>query len=209
MPLIVGKNTSFYQLLEAQAQVAVRAAQQFLILVKDFENLEAHAKTIDDMEHEGDELTHQLQNKVASTFITPLDKEDLRDLSQVLDDITDAIEAVAARAELYKLKVARPDLEPLAVLLVKATAITRDAVAELSNGFNRSTTLKDKLKEIHTVENESDQVFRRALGSLFEEPGIAALDVMKWKEVYDRIETAIDKCEDIAKIIGTVIVKYA
>jgi predicted phosphate transport protein (TIGR00153 family) len=177
--------------------------------VQDFENLEAHAKTIDDMEHEGDELTHQLQNKVASTFITPLDKEDLRDLSQVLDDIIDAIEAVAARAELYKLKVARPDLEPLAVLLVKATAITRDAVAELSNGFNKSTTLKDKLKEIHTVENESDQVFRRALGSLFEEPGIAALEVMKWKEVYDRIETAIDKCEDIAKIIGTVIVKYA
>jgi uncharacterized protein len=208
MSIKTGRDPDFYTLLDAQAGVAVRAAKQFRVLVGDFGNLNAHAATIDDLEHEGDDLTHQLQNKVAATFITPLDKEDLRDLSQVLDDITDAIEAVAARAELYKLKVAREDLAPLADLLVKATIVTEDAVKQLRNGFRKTEGLKDKLTEIHTVENESDQVFRKALGSLFEDD-IPPLEVMKWKEVYDRVETAIDKCEDIAKIIGTVIVKYA
>jgi uncharacterized protein len=209
MSLKTGRDPDFYTLLEAQAGVAVRAAKAFRVLVDDFANLEAHAASIDDLEHEGDDLTHQLQNKVAATFITPLDKEDLRDLSQKLDDITDSIEAVAARAELYKLKFAREDLAPLSDLLVKATEVTEDAVKMLRNGFRRAEGLKEKLKDIHTVENESDQVFRKALGSLFAEPGIEPLEVMKWKEVYDRIETAVDNCEDIAKIIGTVIVKYA
>lgn len=163
---------------------------------------------MEEIEHEGDRLTHELQNKVAITFITPIDKEDLRDLSQALDDVTDLIEAAAARAQLYKLAAPRPDLATLAELLVKATEVTADAVAELQLGFNRES-IKEKLKEIHTLENASDRAFRTSLGFLFEESGSDALYVIKWKEMYDRIETAVDKCEDIAKIVGTMLVKYS
>jgi predicted phosphate transport protein (TIGR00153 family) len=208
VPLKLSKDVGFYRLLESQARVAVRAAQEFHALSQDFSDLEASATRMEEIEHEGDRLTHELQNKVTSTFITPIDKEDLRDLSQSLDDVTDYIEAAAARASLYRLDVPRPDLATLSELLVRATEVTADAVAELQHGFNRES-IKEKLKEIHTLENASDTAFRSSLAALFAEPGIDPLYVIKWKEMYDRIETAVDKCEDIAKVLGTMLVKYS
>jgi uncharacterized protein len=208
LALKLSKDVGFYRLLESQARVAVRAAQEFHSLAENFTDLAGHASLMEDIEHEGDVLTHELQNKVTATFITPIDKEDLRDLSQALDDVTDFIEAAAARAHLYKLKEARPDLKILTELLVKATEVTADAIGELQHGFNRES-IKEKLKEIHTLENQSDRAFRASLSALFEEPGVDALYVMKWKEMYDRIETAVDKCEDIAKVLGTMLVKYS
>ena len=207
MPLSFSKDVSFYRLLESQARVAVRAAQEFHSLSRDFSDLAKRAATMEEIEHEGDQLTHELQNKVAATFITPIDKEDLRELSQSLDDVTDLIEAAAARAHLYKLTEPRKDLGNLTELLVKSTEVTADAIAELQLGFNRES-IKEKLKEIHTLENASDKAFRSSLATLFEEPGIDPLYLIKWKEMYDRIETAVDKCEDIAKVIGTMLVKY-
>ncbi len=203
------KDLALYELLEKQANVATRSAEAFLAMVRNFEDLPKHTKILDDLEHEGDEATHDLQNRIASTFITPLDKEDLRELSQALDDITDLIEAGAARAELYHLKRARPDLEGLAELLLHLTKLTERAVGGIRRGFRKTNDLKDVLKEIHTVENQIDRAFRKALRDLFDEPGIEALEVIKWKELYDRIENASDKCEHVAVIVGTIIVKYA
>lgn len=203
------KDTALYELLEKQSNVAKRSAQAFLVMVGDFGQLPKHAAILDQLETEGDTLTHDLQNRIATMFITPLDKEDLRELSQALDDVTDLVEAAAARAELYSLTGPRSDLRPLVELLVRLTELTESAVGELRNGFAKSTTLKDTLKEIHTVENQSDKAFRLALKNLFHEPGVDALDVIKWKEMFDRIEQASDKCEDIAAIIGTIVDKYA
>lgn len=195
--------------MDGQARVAVKAAECFLTLVGDLPNIGIHSKTINDIEHEGDELTHRLQNKLSATFIPPLDQEDLSELSHLLDDITDAIEALAARIGMYRLSECRPDLIPLAQGLVEITKLVASAVAELHREFHKSKTLPETLKQIHTVENESDCLFRDALVKLFDEPGIEPLKVMKWKEVYDRIETAVDNCEDVAKVIDNMIVKYA
>jgi predicted phosphate transport protein (TIGR00153 family) len=207
LPFKLSKDVGFYRLLESQARVAVRAAQEFHSLSLDFSNLAERAAVMEEIEHEGDRLTHELQNKVTATFITPIDKEDLRDLSQALDDVIDMIEAAAIRALLYKLTEPRPDLADLTELLVKATEVTAEVIAELQLGFNRES-IKEKVKEIHTLENASDQTFRASLSALFEEPNVDPLYVIKWKEIYDRIETAVDKCEDIAKVIGTMLVKY-
>ena len=203
------KDTSIYNLLERQANVAVQCAEAFLVMVNDFGNLKKHAVILDDLETQGDHLTHELQNKIAVMFITPLDKEDLRELSQALDDVADLVEAAAARAELYSLTGPREDLLPLVELLVQLTHLTESAVKELQTGFVRSKTLRNTLTEIHTVENHSDRAFRTALKNLFREPGIDALTVIKWKEMFDRIEHASDKCEHIAAIIGTIIDKYS
>jgi len=208
LQLKIGKDNSFYLLLEAQADVAYRSAQAFRQTTVGFSNIAEHAQAIYDLEHEGDELTHRLQNHVASTFITPLDKEDLRALSQTLDDITDAIEAVVARIKLYRLEQPRRDLVPFADLLAAITEEVAASVKEMKTGFH-SESLQEKLTNIHTIENESDQLYRKALEDLFFEPGIEPLTVMKWKEIYDRIEITMDYCEDIAKILGTIIVKYA
>jgi len=207
--LKLGKDAGFYGLLHSQAKVAESAAQAFLTLVRDLPNIQSHARTMSDIEHQGDNLTHELQNLIASTFITPWDKEDLRDLSQTLDDITDSIEAVAARAVLYRITVARADLEPMAAHLVKIASKVVEAVGEVQNGLQKSASYKQRLTEIHTLENESDGLFRNALAHLFDEPGVDPLTVIKWKEIFDRVEVAVDKCEDIAKILESVMVKYA
>jgi predicted phosphate transport protein (TIGR00153 family) len=209
MKLTQRRDTSIYDLLEQQARVATLSADKFLEMAHNFGELPRYAVELDKLESDGDKLTHELQNKIATMFITPLDKEDLRELSQALDDVTDLIEAAAARADLYSLKGPRPDIFPAIELLLQLTHLTESAVKELRNGFTKSVTLRTTLREIHTVENHSDQAFRRSLKNLFDEPGIQALDVMKWKEMFDRIEQASDKCEDIAAIIGTIIDKYS
>lgn len=209
MMLKTKRESTLYTMLEAQANVATRAARAFLEMVDDFENMGKYTHRIMELEHEGDELTHDLQNRIAATFITPLDKEDLKDLSSALDDVTDFVEAAAARAELYRVDSARPEMRKLAEQLVKITELTEEAIGEMQSGFRRNSKLREVLKEIHTVENASDKQFRTALSNLFHEPGVDALTVIKWKELFDRIETAVDKCEDIAAIIGTILIKYA
>lgn len=209
MKLKQRRDASIYDLLQEQARVATKSAEKFVEMAKDFSSLSKYAQELDELESEGDRLTHDLQNKITTMFITPLDKEDLRELSQALDDVTDLIEAAAARAELYSLKEPRADLMPAVDLLLQLTKLTESAVKELRNGFAKSVTLRETLTEIHTVENHSDRAFRKALKNLFDEPGIDALTVIKWKEMFDRIEHASDKCEDIAAIIGTIIDKYS
>ena len=209
MQLKSKKDQALYELLERQANVATRSAEAFLELVRDFGNLPKHCKILEDLEHEGDATTHDLQNRIATTFITPLDKEDLRELSTALDDVTDLIEAAAARADIYGLKSARPDLEELALLLVETTSLTEEAVGGIRNGFRKNHNLREILKDIHTAENRADKAFREALKLLFIEEASDPLMVIKWKEMYDRIETATDKCENIAAIVGTIIDKYA
>ena len=203
------KDTNIFSQLEAQAAVATKGAEAFLAMANDFSNLPRYAEELDQLESEGDRITHELQNKIVATFITPLDKEDLKELSSALDDVLDYTEAAAARAALYRLTGPRKELIPLSELLVQSTRLVQSAVATLRGGVGKSRDLEATLMEIHTVENESDKMFRMALGSLFDEPGIDALTVIKWKEMFDRIETAIDKCEHIAAIIGTILVKYA
>ncbi len=207
MQLKIGRDISAYLLLEKQADVALRAARSFREMVVDLEHAAAHIEKLAKIEHEGDEITHRLQNDIASHFITPLDKEDLRELSQALDDITDSIEAVASRMGIYRIGRVREDLLPLADLIVLSAEEVLSAVSELKTGFH-SESLRRKLENIHTYENQSDDRFRQALSLLFA-GDVEPLEVMKWKEIYDRVEVTMDICEEVAKIIGTIAVKYA
>jgi uncharacterized protein len=203
------RDKSFYDLLEAQADAAHRAALEFHALTKNFNNRDAHARRIEEIEHEADKLTHQLANKVDATFVTPLDKEDLNALSATLDDVTDFIESTTGRMALYQLSELRPDVEPLIALLVQCTAATKDAVAALHSLRGGREAFQPLLIRIHDIEDEHDQAYREALATLFNAPNPDPLLVMKWKEIYDWIETAVDKCEDVAKSIESVAVKYA
>ena len=136
---LLGKDLSFYKLLEAQADAAYRAAEEFHALSRDFGKMATISTRIEAIEHEGDELTHELANKTAATFVTPLDKEDLQALSSGLDDITDLIEAATGRIVIYKLEEARPDLEPLVNLLVQITDATREAIGQLRHSRHRES----------------------------------------------------------------------
>jgi len=206
--LLFGKDMTFYDLLEAQAAAAVRAAETFHALSQDFAHSAEHIHALDEIEHEADELTHQLARRTDTTFVTPLDKEDLQKLSSNLDDVTDAIEAAAARIAIYRLTAPRPDIEPLVRLLVEITQAVHEAVGALRHGRDRNA-LQPRFIRIHEIENESDTCFRKALTDLFDTPNPDPLMVIKWKEIYDRIESAVDKCEDVANVVESVVVKYA
>lgn len=203
------KTNVIFDLLERQAHVAHRASEVFLKMASEFSKNAQFAAELDSIESEGDELTHKLQNSIATVFITPLDKEDLRELSQALDDVTDLIEAAAARAELYSLTEPRPELMPMVKVLVQLTKHVHSAIKELNGNFAHSASLRSTLLEIHTLENENDREYRSALRNLFHEPNPDALYVMKWKELFERIEAAADKCETIAALLGTIQDKYS
>ena len=202
------KKHIFYELLEKQAQAAVDAAREFQALVKDFANLARYTTRIKEIESEADHITHELANRIDATFVTPLDKEDLHALSSELDDVTDRIEACTGRMALYQLRQARPDMEGLVTMLVHITEAMLEAVKALRNKPSREK-VQDLFIRIHQIENEHDAAFRKALASLLNAPDADPIKVIKWKEVYDRIETAVDKCEDVANIIESVVVKYA
>lgn len=204
----ISKKHIFYELLEKQAQAALDAAKAFQALVNDFDNLGKHAARIKEIESEADHITHELANRIDATFVTPLDKEDLHALSSELDDITDCIEACTGRMALYELKELRPDLKGQVVMLVQITEATLEAVKTLRTKPNRDN-VQDIFIRIHQIENEHDAAFRKALASLLNAPDADPINVIKWKAVYDRIEVAVDKCEDVAHIIESVVVKYA
>lgn len=206
MPLF-GKDNSFYDLLQAQAVSAHHAAETLQQQVRDLGRSAEYARKLQDIEHEADALTHQLSNRADSTFVTPLDKEDLHGLSNVLDDVTDFIEAAGARIALYQLTTSRPDLEPLVALLVAATEATQEAVGGLRD--MGKFQFQPVFERIENIENQSDTLFREALATLLNAPDADAIQVIKWKEIYDRVEKAVDKCETVVNVLEGVVIKYA
>lgn len=198
----------FYDLLEAQADAACRAAQSFAALTQDFAQADSCAQALKKIEADADKLTHELVNKADAKFVTPLDKEDMHHLSESLDSITDHLEAAGARVSLYQLTQVRPDLPPMADILVRTTEATREAVGILRH-LKDHKSLEEVFVKVHALENESDQAYRTALGALFNEPNADPLHVMKWKELYDRVELTVDECENVADILESLVVKYA
>lgn len=208
--LKLGHDVEFYRLLEGQAEVAQRAARAFLAFAQDFTGLAEKAKALRGIEHEGDDLTRKLQSKMVATFITPLDKEDMRDLSMALDDVTDTIEAAASRAGLYRLETSpRVDLVPMGEVLVSMTELIARAVGSLEKKLHEQESFTKAVDELHRLEKKGDAQHRQAVLDLFDTPGIDPLLVMKWKEVYDLTEDAFDTAEHVAKVLGDILTKYA
>lgn len=203
-----GQDPVFYDLLEAQAEAAHKTALAFHSLTNDFSQSAKVAKTVKGLETDADNLTHDLVNKADAKFITPLDKGDMHGLSQALDNITDTLEAAVARISLYQITQARPDLAPMTERLVQITQATREGVAFLRH-MKDHEALSPLLVRIHDLENESDQLYRTALGTLLNQSGADPILVIKWKEIYDRVEIVADECERVADILESLVVKYA
>jgi predicted phosphate transport protein (TIGR00153 family) len=205
---IFGNDKIFFDLLNSMADAAIRAASEFHVLSKDFSNAREYTDKIKRIESEADEFTHHLANRLDATFITPFDKEDLRALACALDDVIDKIESAASHVTLYRLTQPRADLEPLVGKLVDITKVTKTAVAALSD-LKLFRGNRELFIEIHRIENDNDVAYRQAISDLFNAIEPDALMIIKWKEIYDKIEKAVDMCEDVANIIESVVIKYA
>jgi len=205
MSFLFPHSTDFYDLFERSAAKAVEGAQLLEALIKSFDDVSLKAKRIKDVEHEGDLITHETIEKLNKTFVTPLDREDIHGLICSLDNILDHVEAAADKLSLYRINEIKPDAALLTDILLHAVQEVQKTVAQLRHLKGGNSILQHCI-EINRLENEGDFVYRSAIAKLFE-PNANPLEVIKWKEIYDCIENAVDRCEDAANVIEGIVLK--
>ncbi len=202
---LLPKDTVFYDLFEELSRHAVSAAEHLRQLARTYPHSDASIQRIRDEEHAADGLAHKALDRLDRTFITPFDREDIHQLVGQLDDIIDNIDALAKRFPLFHLKAVEPDFQKQADVLVQATVAVSDAVHRLRKS-RKLSELSDKLIEIHHKESIGDDNHHAAMSRLFA-GGTDALEVLKWKELYDLIEEAIDDCEDVGNTLERIVLK--
>jgi uncharacterized protein len=201
------KGREFYELFTRSAGQVMAAANALDELVNNFVDVPAKVARIKDIEHACDKITHECFERLNKTFITPLDREDIHALITSLDDVCDAIDATAIRLQLYRVDKPTPMLKDMAALLVRCTKTVHDAVVRLDEIKNPEQILAECV-QINKLENEGDQLLRKAVGDLFDTEK-DAISLIKWKEIYELLEQATDRCEDMANAIETVVLKNA
>jgi predicted phosphate transport protein (TIGR00153 family) len=199
------RDEKFYDFFEKCAQQAVQGAVQLDELLRNFSDVRVKAKQIKDIEHEGDLITHDTIESLNRTFITPFDREDIHDLITSLDDVLDYIEACAERLFLFKIDKATEEAILISGILVKAVKQLEQAVCQLRRLKDADSILKH-CAEIDRLENEGDYLNRAAVAKLFETDN-NPLEVIKWKEIYETMENAIDRCEDVANVLEGIALK--
>ncbi len=197
----------FFDFFERHAAKTLEAATLLRSMLEDPKDAEAQAARIHSIEHEGDELTHRTMETLHRSFLTPIDRGDIHRLISRLDDVLDLVDSTAERLWLYRMTETETDVKSLADVLVAAITEVRKAMTQLRNLKDRREVL-ETCKEINRRENEGDQLIRRAVARLYNEEA-DAIRVMKWKEIYDYLEDAVDRCEDVANVIESVALEYS
>ena len=198
---------NFFELFDDIAQVLVEAAVCLQDLIVNYEDVEKKTYALRDMEKRVDAATNDICNRLNTSFVTPIDREDIHCLATRMDDVLDYIEASADRMKLYGVDKPREEAAELAALLVEGTKLIKEGVSALSH-FRDIDSILNPCIEINKVENAGDEVQRRALARLFKEE-TKPLEVAKWQEIFDRLETATDRCEDVANVLESIVVKNA
>src|SRR5688572_28380822 len=202
---LLPKDTVFFDLFESLALHAVTSADHLRQLARQFPDISGPLQKIRDEEHAADGLAHTALDRLDRTFITPFDREDIHELVGGLDDIIDYIDALAKRFPLFHIKTMEPAFVQQADVLVQATVAVSEAVHRLRKS-RKLSELSDKLIEIHHKESIGDDNHHAAMSRLFS-GGNDALHVIKWKELYDLIEEAIDGCEDVGNTLERIVLK--
>jgi predicted phosphate transport protein (TIGR00153 family) len=202
---LLPRDEDFFTLFERHAALTVEGAKQFVNLVVGDQNVRALAARIKEIEHETDVITHTCVERLHTTFITPFDRDDIHRLITRMDDVMDFIESASERLALYELREMTAEVRDLAAVLVRATEEVALAVAGLRN-LRRAHTVLEHCIEVNRLENEGDEILRAAVAKLFKESTDPLL-VMKWKEIYEALENATDRCEDVANIIEGVVLE--
>jgi predicted phosphate transport protein (TIGR00153 family) len=198
-------DRSFFAHFEAQGKKTVEGCRAFLDMVEDPTSLELKAERIKRIEHECDEITHAVVSALHKTFITPIDRNDIYTLITKMDDIMDLVEAAAERLALYDMPKMTKEAVDLAVCLVDSAVHVAEAVSAISD-LGKPAKILEHCVEINRLENAADNVLRTALAKLFREEK-DPIAVIKWKEIYETLEAATDRCEDVANVIEGVVLE--
>ncbi len=203
---LLPRDEQFFDLFEQATDVILAGADTLRQMLNDFGNAETYRAKIADLEHQGDAVIHKVMDKLNRTFVTPLDQEDIRALASRLDDIIDYTQAAAERLVLYQVTEPYPACVELVTVLLETVTEVKHVVGLLREMDSHREILIGCI-EINRLENTGDKIYREAMGRLFREGNL--LELMRWKEIIEQIEQAIDECEDLADIVESIIVKHA
>jgi predicted phosphate transport protein (TIGR00153 family) len=204
---LLPRDEDFFGLFERHAALTVEGAREMQRLVQGGQNIRTRAARIKEIEHETDVITHACVERLHKTFITPFDRDDIHRLITRMDDVMDYIESAAFAVMLYELVEMTDPARELADVLVRSTEPVAVAVAGLKN-VKQSQAILDACIEVNRLEKKGDEILRGALADLFREAKDPLL-VLKWKEVYEALENATDRCEDVANVIEGVVLEHA
>lgn len=204
---IAPKEDKFYQYFEQSTEVVCAAARKLEEIMRQSSVSEEEAEQIHELEHQGDAITAAIIDRLNSTFITPLDREDIYTLAQVLDDIIDFAQGTVERMMLYGTGTTSLGARELAHTLVLAAEQIRIAFGGLNNIHAKKTVILLATEEIYRLESAGDKLYRQEVARLFKyekDP----IEIIKWKEILEHMETALDHCESIADLLKGVVLKY-
>ena len=205
--MLLPKEFNFFDLFDKQADCALDAAGRFKELVTNGTLDDSLIQKVKDVEHQGDDLTHDILNRLNKTFITPFDREDIHALAKELDDVIDMIYTIANRMKVYKLEGIDKNLVLFAVVIEDSVRAVACAVKGLRNLKNLKS-VTDACVEINRLENVGDTMRDTMLAELFENSK-DPFALIKWKEIYQDAETVLDICEDVAHVVQSILVKQA
>ena len=204
---IVPREEEFFSLFSKASENIYDGARQLKELLDRFDNIQERALRIEEVEHKGDAITHDIIRKLNTTFITPIDREDIIKLASALDDIIDLIHGAATRLVLYRISASTSYAKELGFLITKAAQELQKGIEHLPLADGRDRVYEHCV-EVNSIENEADRVSRDAIADLFENQ-IDPVTIIKWKEIYETLETATDRCEDAANVLESVALKNA
>jgi len=203
----VPHQEKFFDLFEASARNMVCIAYRLKDLVDNWGDVEGKVGEITELEHQGDSITHQIVAQLHRTFVTPFDREDIATLSHSMDDVTDFIHAAADAMLIYKVGSPSQRAKELADIIVQAATEVEKAMPLLRHRAQLKQVLEHCV-ELNRLENMADRVFRAALGELFDDAADTVY-IIKWREIYEHMESATDRCEDVANVLEGVALKHA
>ena len=199
------RDRGFFDLLQQSAKTLMQGSDALVDFFEHYENAEVKAERVRTLEHEADAITHEVMAQLHRTFITPIDREDIANLIQRMDDVMDFIEEVTTAMRIYRVPSVRPRALEVARIMPPMTAAISRAIVLLANGDLKA--ILPITVEINDLENQADAVFRAAMGELFDEETNPA-EIIKWREIYLNLEEATDKAEDVANVLEGVVLKY-
>lgn len=205
----IPKDKKFFPLFEEAGNnlIALATALKEAVNTEDLTKRKELFGYIEDLEHKGDDITHQIYLELGKNFITPFDREDIHELASAIDDVADYIHGSANRMDLYQVTEMTDSIKELSALILEGVTVMSKAINELKN-LKNIRNITDACVRINSIENKADFVFDQAVGRLFQYEKDAVV-LIKYKEVLNALETATDMCEDVANVLETILVKNA
>ncbi len=204
---LMPKETRFFAYFEQQAENIVKMAQQLKDMIYIWQNIKERARVLADMEQDGDAITHDIMTLLNLSYITPIDREDITALTHSLDDIADRIHAVADTLYLYRIEQPTGRAKEMSDIILKAALEVQTGILEIKSQMRQPDLLKIS-ENINQIENSGDVIYKTALAELFDQPNDMSF-IVKWREVYKKMEATIDGCEIFSDILEDIAIKYA